>query len=109
MNLTLYIGSVTGSFVLLSINKGKKERPEKQGSPVLLSIVSKLTTTKRVGLSFCPLSSNLKPKKGFLLVEYSVLAKPRCPGTGYFKSLSMHLTRILLNIVLSGRNLAQSI
>ena len=58
------------------MKRGKKEKPANLGSPLDLSTVSKLITAKRVGSNLAPLSSYLNPKKGFLPVEKSILAKP---------------------------------
>ena len=69
-------GSVHGSCVVRSMNRGKYECPAQQGFLVDLSIVSKLTSKSVVGLSFGPLTSNLNPKKGFLPDEKSKLANP---------------------------------
>jgi hypothetical protein len=64
------------------MNKGKKEWPANLGSPLDRSTVSKLTKTNNDGLNLAPLTSYLKPKKGFLAVEKSILANPFYPGMG---------------------------
>ena len=100
--------SVIGILLDRSINSGKKECPANLHSPLDLSIVSNDTHTNKVGSIFCYLISYLNPKKGLRPVEKETEANPRWGGTGWDKEESMHATNTFVNIVLSGRCLAQS-
>jgi hypothetical protein len=58
------------------MKRGKNEWPANLGLLLALSMVSKLTKRRREGLNRYCLNSYLKPKKGLLPVEKSILANP---------------------------------